>query len=199
MPNFLVNILINGDFEDNTASFCPKSYNYCFETNSAIIAPWYVPCGSYNNIQVDRTLLAASGSWFLDLNSDLPYSIAQDVNLVVGKSYLLTFSVRIAPGINVTVPSQFTGTVQATGSTLRSFSANSTTWSDVTYRFTAIQKLTTITVASTTAGRIGPYVDKFSLYPSDTTVTPLASPSVNPLSASVSLHSSYIKLIIHIL
>ena len=186
------NIILNGNFEQNMSTFC-SSHVFCYETNSAIIAPWYIPCGSYNNIQVDTSQSAASGLWFLDLNSDMPYSIAQDVNLVVGQSYELTFDTKAnnlrVPGINVTVPSEFTGTIQATGAKLQSFSTNSLIWSEISYIFTATQKFTTITIASTTAGSYGPFVDYFTLYPTNLSVPSLPSPAVNPLSSLVSYAS----------
>ena len=186
-----VNLIQNGDFEQNIPEFCATS-TFCYETNSAIISPWYVPSGSsYNNIQVDKSVPAASGTWFLDLNSDKQYSIAQDVSTIIGQSYSLVFYIRSnnnnVLGTNPPSESVFKGQFAVTGSATQSFSTSSATWTKVTFSFSATQKTTTIAIWSTTPGSYGPYVDNVQLLynnPNNIPLTP-APPATNPLSTMV--------------
>ena len=122
------------------------------------------------------------------MNSDRAYSIAQDVNLVVGKTYKLTFSVSENTYCELATYNK-TGLVQLSGfpaPSSRTFFHNAAanvsaaTWSTFTYTFTATQVYTTITIGSTTAGTCGPSIDNVVLCATNSaaSLTPPGAPKV---------------------
>ena len=177
------NLIINGDFEQYAASFCSDA-DLCYESNSAIIAPWYTPCNSDNTIHVEKRVTASSGTWFLDLNTNRPYGIAQNVNLVAKKAYKLSFSIRNNK-FNPSPNAVYSGVVRASGNKFQYFRTSNSTWSTVSYSFTATVTATSISIYSTTSGLYGPYIDNVKLIPVDASTPILSPPDLPPVSSMV--------------
>ena len=138
----------------------------------------------------------------MDLNSDSPYGIAQNVKLTIGSPYSLTFYIKPNSNANILGTSSqniaiFTGSVQATGALIQKFStsksSSSSSWSIVSYNFTATQAITTIHVWSTTLGTYGPLVDNFNLVDVSASSSPLTI--VNPIGVENPLSSMVIIVI----
>lgn len=154
-------MIINGDFEDFSAKHCKQSW--CLLTNTEAIKPWTVT-SSYKTFELDNTpWKAASGDWSMDLNSDKPFTIGQNVSLEVGKSYELRFSLNH----NNCEVAQKTGFARISGAPDQVFSRSQALhgnqWQIISVPFVATQTLTLIELGSTTAQSCGPVIDDVEL------------------------------------
>ena len=184
--NLSTNIITNGNFE--TAGLFCVSTKYCIfnSDNNSAIYPWYTT-GKY---EVDTVGQWASyaGNWSLDLNADTPYSISQNVSLIVGLAYELSFMIADNYcGIKVNPNS--TGTVYVTGNNANVFYHNPTDsgyskrWVPVKYRFFAKVPNSVVTLSSTTSGPCGVIIDAVELHPLDNfSLVDEQFVSINPLN-----------------
>lgn len=154
------NLIANGDFEDFSSHYCNASW--CTSTNYSFIAPWYVTSRSSIHFEIDRTPWRAfSGNWSMDLNANQPYTLGQNVTLIVGRAYTLSFKLNR----NIYGALNATGFVRATGSPAASFLylKGYKGWATVTYPFVASAVNTLVEVGSTTTGSCGPVIDLVTL------------------------------------
>ena len=159
-----LNLIANGDFEDNGVWHCP-GYKYCLAPYANQPVTWYLSQGT--KFELNSSWPGFLGNISLDLNSDSPYTIGQNVSLTVGKKYLLTFMLNSNPscvgGYNRT------GFVSATGARVSTFTSNEggiafhEGWRKVTYPFTAVKAATEIKIGSNTTGKCGPVIDTVAL------------------------------------
>jgi len=115
-PQSPPNLIVNGGFETAT-SFCPTGW--CPNADQ-FITPWFKSDTGKCWTEVDTASVWApyDGSISMDLNGNCAYSISQNVSLIPGNPYTLTFRYRTNPcGPNIFK----TGLVMATGATPQSF------------------------------------------------------------------------------
>jgi hypothetical protein len=156
------NLIQNGSFEDGAEKVCPRPAAWCISNKPEGIAPWYVSSAN-KDYEVDHSPSpwpAHHGVWSMDLNGNAPYTISQNVELTVGKSYTLTFMLNEN---NCGVPDK-TGFVSATGAPVQNFShVNNEGWKLISYTFEATAKDTVISIGATSAGSCGSVIDSVQL------------------------------------
>ncbi|KAJ3259277.1 hypothetical protein HK103_002475, partial [Boothiomyces macroporosus] len=123
------NLLKNGDFEDHSAQYCKESW--CILTDEKAIAPWKVCHGT--QFEVDHSPWPnQSGQWSMDLSANTPYGIEQEVHLVPGEKYVLSFYLNAN---YLCDPKEKTGYVSATGVAPLNFKYNHDTakgaWTEI--------------------------------------------------------------------
>ena len=155
------NLIANGGFEDLGVRACGTSWCIPNDPTSKFITPWYVTAANKQyELDHSSTWAPKDGSWSMDLNPNEPAIIAQDLILVVGRSYNLTFWVNSNP----CGPALKTGTVSITSVPTMNFDHQSgSAWKRVSAVFTASKAQSTIYVAGTSPSSCGIVVDAFSL------------------------------------
>jgi choice-of-anchor C domain-containing protein len=152
----------NGSFEDG--GYTPNASGFeALGTGSSDLTGWAIT-GSID--WIGTYWPAAAGSKSLDMNGTGPGTISQILATMIGKTYVVSFSMSANPDEGATVK---TLTVSATGTTSKSFTydrvAHSTTranmmWESKQYSFVATNASTTLTFASGEAtGASGPALD----------------------------------------
>lgn len=159
------NLIQNGGFEDHKQLYCGGTW--CYSTDNSAIAPWSLVKGGPYEVDSGGSWSAQSGTWSMDLSSDSPYSVAQNVNLIPGHDYSLSYYLIENSGCNQPLNTNHTGYVSATGSASQVFwhalSVYGNNWLYKTYNFTATSTVTSIEFGSTTNGACGPVIDTISL------------------------------------
>lgn len=194
-PQSPPNLIVNGGFE-TAASFCPTGW--CPNADQ-FISPWYKSdTGScWTEVDTLSTWVPYDGSISMDLNGNCAYSLSQNVSLIPGNPYTLTFRLRTNTcGANTLK----TGLVMASGSAPQSFNMSTTaaqTWTLVTYKFVATDINTIITVGSTTLfDGCGPVIDDVEMTqdnygsPSAIALQPVVPKTYTPSPINVNLVSN---------
>lgn len=160
------NLLVNGGFEAFAGAYCQLIK--CDTMPSEAIAPWYISANQYVDL-VSSLRWVAWGNWSIDLNSLDKMTISQQVTLVPGKLYLLTFKLN-QNYCSWSGGAEMLGFYSVTGNAVTYFKHTKSsgmlfndTWKNVTYLFRATAANTTISVGSNKQGTCGPVVDAFSL------------------------------------
>lgn len=156
------NLIANGGFEDYGTRACGTTWCISNDSTSKFIAPWYVvtPNREYE-LDPTSTWAAKEGSWSMDLNPNEPATIAQDVTLIKGNSYNLTFWVKSNHKCGSALK---TGTVTITGVPPMNFDHQTgSDWKRVSAVFNATAVQSRITVSGTSPSGCGIVVDSFSL------------------------------------
>ena len=104
----------------------------------------------------------------MHLNYNGPSSLSQNVSLVIGQRYMLSFMMNTNKACSPSAKS-ITGFVKLAGANVLNYTyaspSSGSTWMPVTYSFTASQVSNVITIGSSTSGTCGLVIDSVSIVP----------------------------------
>jgi hypothetical protein len=148
-----MNLVKNPYFSDHAARVCNISEPACFDSRNIGISPWYLTSGPF--YELDFTLWKNYNNALvsMDLSSDTPYSIGQDISTIYGLPYIVTYLININYRCN---DGPKLGFIRASGAPQSNFRLANATWTTFNYNFIAASSVTVLEIGATGTSDCGP-------------------------------------------